>query len=299
MDLLETSRILLRSGFLPPHLDSEAKVFAVITMGREIGIGMWQAINGINVIKGKPTISPQLMLALIYRSGQLEDLQVVSDDNRASVTMKRRGMFPHTEIFTLDDAIRLGVAGRNDNYKKQPAVMLKWRAVSAACRVVFPDVIMGFYTPEEMGADVVVDADGDMRLMPPTSSEAQPPDEGDARQIVLAQRAMLYRGAGDPAPVWRLRCQTEQGNLITVIMKSRKDLKRPEWIEFADSWDTQLKPPAAGSADVSEVTIFDDTPLVIWAEREPGQKDWTFLFPAGLEDEGLPDWIKQHMNGDS
>jgi hypothetical protein len=270
MDLLETSRILLKSGFLPPHLDSEAKVFAIITMGREIGIGMWQAINGINAIKGKPTIAPQLMLALIYRSGQLEDLQIDADDTRASVTMKRRSMSPHTEIFTMDDAIKLGVVARNDNYKKQPAVMLKWRAVSAACRVVFPDIIMGFYTPEEMGADVMVGDDGDMRLLEPLASMSQAqtssigdslppkpatpssPDEEHDNSVPVklgVASTLLIKDGARRSYALRL-----DHNRATVALSGFDALRSigGGWPEFVEAW----KQTPAGEYGITPVTVW-------------------------------------------
>ncbi|MFD1732659.1 hypothetical protein ACFSC4_18815 [Deinococcus malanensis] len=52
------------------------------------------ALNGITVIQGKPTVSPQLMLSLINRSGQLENLELETGTQGATVTMKRRGRSP-------------------------------------------------------------------------------------------------------------------------------------------------------------------------------------------------------------
>ena len=37
--------------------------------------------------------------------------------------------------------------------------MYRWRAISACARVVFPDVITGIYTPDEMGAEVNLDGE--------------------------------------------------------------------------------------------------------------------------------------------
>ena len=168
-DIMITAKALIASGFLPRPVDSPDKAFAIITLSNELGIGMWQGFNGINVIQGKPTVSPQLMLALINRSNQLEDMQIEATAEFARVTMKRRGRTAHTETFTIKDAAAQGLTSK-DNYKKQPAVMLKWRAVVACARIVFPDAIMGLYTSEEMGADVTVTEDGDMTVIAPAAS---------------------------------------------------------------------------------------------------------------------------------
>jgi hypothetical protein len=135
----------------------------------ELGIPEMEALRSINVIQGKPTVSPQLMLALINRSGQLEDMKIADDGRTCVVTMKRKGRQPHGEAFGVDDADRMMTTeGYGDNkkqiklsekynWKQMPKIMRKWRAVAACARVVFPDVITGLYTPEEMGSDVSYD----------------------------------------------------------------------------------------------------------------------------------------------
>jgi hypothetical protein len=170
--MLKQSEMLVKTGFLPRDVNTPEKAMAIILTGRELGIGTMAALNNINVIQQKPTISPQLMLALIERSGQLENLIIKnnqSPDNtiqHVSCTMKRKGRTEHTEIFGSAEANRLGLLGK-DNYKKQPATMFKWRAVAACARVVFPDVILGLYTPDEMGADVDVTDTEEIVAAPP------------------------------------------------------------------------------------------------------------------------------------
>jgi hypothetical protein len=159
-DLFEQAQTLVKSGFLPRDVNTAEKAVAIMTMGQEVGIGMWAAFNGISVIQQKPTMGPQLMLGLINRSGQLEDMTIDATDERAVVMMKRKGRAAHTETFGRKEATAMGLMGK-DNYKKQPAVMMKWRAVSACARVVFPDVIMGFYLPEEINPNVVIDESGE------------------------------------------------------------------------------------------------------------------------------------------
>jgi hypothetical protein len=169
----------------------------IVFYGEALNVHPIVALNMINVIAGKPTISPQLMLAQVYRSGLLEDIQIVPEDDKCSVTAKRRGMVPHTEIFSLADAKKLMTTEHVDdvkrtipladksNWKQQPRTMLKWRAVAACLRVVFPDLLAGMYTPEEMGAPVQVSEDGGMVVdqgwlesQVPTPQEVKPiPDD--------------------------------------------------------------------------------------------------------------------------
>ncbi len=151
----EQSQMLLKSGFLPKAIDTPEKAMAIILTGRELGIPAMTALRTIDVIQGKPTVSPQLMLGLINASGQLENIEIVETRNNQAVscTMKRRYKTSHTEIFGFEEANKLGLT-QKDNYKRQPMVMFRWRAVAACARVVFPDVVLGIYTAE---ADEVVD----------------------------------------------------------------------------------------------------------------------------------------------
>jgi len=162
--MMQMSEVLVRSGFLPDSIKTPQQAVAIILAGRELGIGPWQAIQGINIIKGRPTASPQLMLALIKSSGQLEDIKIDGDAKGCTVMMKRRGNHPFTFTFTMEDAKALGLADK-PNYRTQPKVMLQWRAIGACSRIVFPDVIMKLYTPDEMGADVTITEDGGMEVV--------------------------------------------------------------------------------------------------------------------------------------
>lgn len=180
--MVQVADALVQSGFLPQSIKNAQQAVAIILAGRELGIGPWQAVQTINVIQGKPTVSPQLMLALINQSGQLEDIAIDGDVKGCIVMMKRKGRAPHTETFTFEDAQKLGLAGK-DNYRKQPAIMLRWRAVAACARIVFPDVILGLYTPDEMGADVEVGDDGAMSAI-----DVQPEPEKSTSIADAAER---------------------------------------------------------------------------------------------------------------
>lgn len=162
--LRQQAEVLVKTKFLPKSIETPEQAMAIMLTGRELGIGPMAALNTINVIAGKPTISPQLMLALINRTGELEDFLVSDDGQCCAVGMKRRGRQVHSETFSMKDAALMKtteyIGGEKKtislsekyNWKQQPAVMRKWRAIAACARVVFPDVILGLYTPDEMGA---------------------------------------------------------------------------------------------------------------------------------------------------
>lgn len=158
----EKIQYLLKSGFLPSHIKTAQQAFAISEMGKAIGLAPIVALNTIYVIGGKPTVNPAMMLALAKSKGLVEDQKIERFADKVSFTVLRKGnKTPHVEVFGKEDAMRLGLAGK-DNYKKQPMVMYAWRAISAAMRLVFPDVIYGLYTPEEMGATIEISAENEL-----------------------------------------------------------------------------------------------------------------------------------------
>jgi hypothetical protein len=175
--LKERAAMLVHSGFLPQAINTPEKAVAIAMTGKELGIGMMESFRSINVILGKPTVSPQLMLALANRTDQLEDIDIDASKTRCVVTIKRKGRKPHTEVFGIPEATALGLMTK-DNYTRQPATMFKWRALAANLRVTFPDVILGLYTPEEIGAEVIVTENEEMTVVPqaeaPKSLEVVP-----------------------------------------------------------------------------------------------------------------------------
>lgn len=207
---LQIADYLIKSGFLPQSLKTVPQVVTVMMMSEELGIGYWQGFNGINVIQGKPTTSPQLMLAMIYQSGNAEEIRIEVSDNTATCAMKRRGMSEHVETFSMADADKLGLANKQ-NWRQQPQVMLKWRVVAACARVVFPDVIMGMYTAEELGATVNYDDTGNEVVIvtsdpdpePPTTpptppSSPTPPVKDEKPELVVVERTDITPRDDEP-----------------------------------------------------------------------------------------------------
>ena len=197
--LTQQANALVASGFLPQSVNTVQKAVAIMTLGRELGIAAWASLTTINVIQGKPTISPQLMLALINRSGQLENMRIQDEGGTVHVMMKRVGRSEHWEAFGQADAEKMGLWGK-DNWKKQPATMMKWRAVAACARVVFPDVILGLYTPEEMGANVVADEQGNMTIVEVRRDDPRQLPQGDEPATTTDKPSASVSGAGVRTP---------------------------------------------------------------------------------------------------
>lgn len=149
----QKAEALVKSGFLPMAINTPEKALAIMQKGKELGIPPMEAMSSINVIQGKPSVSPQLMLALARRTKELENFIIDKNDRQATVKVKRRGQDEVTTTFTIEMATQMGLASK-DNWKKQPGIMLQWRAIAENLRITFPDAISGLYTYDEMGAEM-------------------------------------------------------------------------------------------------------------------------------------------------
>jgi len=152
--LYKATETLSKSQMIPYHLRGKsADIFAILVMGQELNIAPMTALNSINVIQGKPTISPQLMIALTRAKFPNAYIEIkIDDENKTATCSTARDMaqkeLAYTSTWDMDKAALMGLTGK-DNYKKQAVNMLKWRAVAESFRVTFPDVLMGLYAPEE------------------------------------------------------------------------------------------------------------------------------------------------------
>lgn len=182
----DQARIALASGLLPKHITKPEQAAIIALKGRELGIPIMQALSSISVINGKPALSAELMLALIYK--RIKGVKIAftapveKQNEYCEVTFQRPGGAPHTIRFTIEDARRAGLLS-NPSWAKYPAAMLRARCISAMARIAAPDALMGCYTQEELGGEAEEHDDApyyvkDEREAPAPSRPA--PDEVDA-----------------------------------------------------------------------------------------------------------------------
>ncbi len=134
-----------------------------IMTGRGLGLSAMQSLRGVYTVHGRPGIDAALMHALCLQSPLCERFSFLpeeSDDTKATFIAKRRGDDPVKHTFTIEDAERMGVVDRgkddkaktDNNWNKVRKAMLRARAKSELARIVFPDLIFGMYSREEIEA---------------------------------------------------------------------------------------------------------------------------------------------------
>lgn len=175
--LKEQAAMVVKTGFLPRAVDTPERAIAIALKGRELGIPPMQAFAHIHIVDGKPTISAELMLSLIYKNSAGAIVNYIEDtDKRCVVEAKRQGGKATKFSFTIDEARQAGLLAKN-NWKSYPAAMLRARTVAIVARALFPDAIAGCsHIPDELGADI--DEDGNIAL--PASQDGAAAPEGKA-----------------------------------------------------------------------------------------------------------------------
>jgi hypothetical protein len=159
--MMDAALRYVQSGLLPPEVKTPQQALLLMKAGRELGVPDTYALRNIHIVKGKPTCSAELMLALVRRTYGPAAIRVAKTTNtECTVQYREQGWDGISEYcFTLEDAKQAGVTGTT-TWRSYPAAMLRARCISAVARFAFPEAIAGLYTPEELGAQVTVSDDG-------------------------------------------------------------------------------------------------------------------------------------------
>jgi hypothetical protein len=142
---------------------------AIMLKGYELGLSMTASFELVQVIQGKPALSPRGAMAILLNNPTIEEITIKRIDEKGAFigyecTMSRNTGFAYTARFTMDDAKRAGLVKPDSGWSKYPENMCLWRAVGFAADVVAPDITAGMTTlmkaPEMYG--VALTADGDI-----------------------------------------------------------------------------------------------------------------------------------------
>lgn len=129
--------------------------FAIISFGRELGMGYMQSLMSFCDVKGKPFMWAHAMRGKVLASPVCEYLINTECTAEASTWIARRRGWPEgvkSEYrFTYAEAVSIGLTtGVNrENWTKNPRSMVDKTASSRLIRQVFADVLWGIHCPEE------------------------------------------------------------------------------------------------------------------------------------------------------
>ena len=154
-EAIQFSEMLASSNMIPKQYQGKPNdVLVCVQWGYEMGLAPMQALQNIAVINGKPSVYGDAAMALVQNNPVCEDIEEFIEDegtpNPVAVCVaKRKGRKPVTARFSVEDAKRAGLWGKQGPWTQYPKRMLQMRARGFALRDAFPDVLKGLITIEE------------------------------------------------------------------------------------------------------------------------------------------------------
>ena len=167
------AKAMAASGFFTDTKQASQAIVKILA-ARELGLGPFAGMNGVNIIQGRPAFSANIMAACVKKSGRYNYRVTEMTDKNCTIEfmeyMAGKWNTSGVSSFTIEDAKKAGTK----NLDKFPRNMLFARAMSNGVKWYCPDVMSGstVYTPEELGA--VVDGEGDVINLTPIRPNPEP-----------------------------------------------------------------------------------------------------------------------------
>jgi len=149
------SEMLANSNMVPKAYQGKPQdILVCVQWGMEMGLAPMQALQNIAVINGKPSVYGDAMMALVQASTVCQDVEEYFEGegtpNPVAVCIaSRKGRKPVTVKFSVEDAKRAGLWGKQGPWTAYPKRMMQMRARGFALRDAFPDVLKGLISVEE------------------------------------------------------------------------------------------------------------------------------------------------------
>lgn len=167
-EAMEFSKMLAESAMVPRAYQGKPQdIMVCVQWGYEIGLAPMQALQNIAVINGKPSVYGDAAMALVQASHVCEGIEEFIEGegtpNPTAVCIAhRKNRKPVTAKFSVEDAKRAGLWGKQGPWQAYPKRMMQMRARGFALRDQFADVLKGLMTIEEAMDNTPLHEDDDM-----------------------------------------------------------------------------------------------------------------------------------------
>lgn len=144
-DIERMSVAVAKSGLF--GIKSPDQAMALMLIAQAEGLHPAIAARDYHIIQGRPALKADAMLARFQSAGGRVKWIEMSDRRVAAEFSHPQGGTVEID-WTPERARQAGIS--NDMHKKYPRQMLRARVISEGIRTVFPGVVVGTYTPEEI-----------------------------------------------------------------------------------------------------------------------------------------------------
>lgn len=133
-------------------------VLSTIIIGRQLGLEAGASLRGFSIIDGKHSMTADLIRSRVLSSPLCEYFRIVERSaEKATWVTKRKGDPEVSLTYTIEQGRQ---AWQKDQkawdasaWGKRPANMVTKTASSELARLIYPDVVGGFYCPEELSGE--------------------------------------------------------------------------------------------------------------------------------------------------
>ena len=145
-DIQTMALAVVKSGLFGMKTVEQATALMLIAQAE--GYHPALAARDYHIIQGRPTLKAETMMARFQQQGGKVEWKTLTD-KEVTATFSHPSGGSATITWTFEQAKQAGLTGK-DNWKNYPRAMLRARVVSEGIRTVFPGVVLGVYTPEEV-----------------------------------------------------------------------------------------------------------------------------------------------------
>ena len=148
---MQIAEMLAKSTLVPKAYQGQpANVLVAMAYGDAFGMQPLQAMQSVAVVNGMPGLYGDGLLAVCKSSPEWEWMQETIEGEVATCTAKRRGEPEVTATFSVADAKRAQLWGKQGPWTQYPQRMLAMRARSFCLRNLYADILRGMRSAEEL-----------------------------------------------------------------------------------------------------------------------------------------------------
>ena len=152
---------------------SPVQAVALMLIAQAEGRHPASAAQDYNIIQNRPALKADSMLARFQQAGGKVEWEEYTDQRVAGLFSHPQSPKPVLVDWDMTRAKTAGL-GAKDNWKHYPRAMLRARVISEGVRTVYPAVLGGMYTPEEVMDFEPLPTNGTTVADPVSSSSSKP-----------------------------------------------------------------------------------------------------------------------------
>jgi hypothetical protein len=145
-DIQTMALAVVKSGLFGMKTVEQATALMLIAQAE--GYHPALAARDYHIIQGRPTLKAETMMARFQQQGGRVEWNVLTNEE-VTATFSHPSGGSAKITWTIEMARSAKLADK-DNWKAYPRAMMRARVVSEGIRTVFPGVVLGVYTPEEV-----------------------------------------------------------------------------------------------------------------------------------------------------